>query len=394
MMVLVIADHTFSHTLLNKAYNSFWERISIPVLMVIMGFNLFKSYQKRELDMGRNLTVKELYSKNYFRRKMERFIFPYLVLYFFDLIITNVFFLVKSPRYSYPFYESQIYQYFGYTSFWGPGMWFIPVILSSILIFPLLYYCFKRYPKTTFLFSFIIEISMQWLQHVLYSETWWYTIFFFYTNILFLLSAIGMGMWIALNSKIFSIHNIIIWILGIISLLYLIGVNFIPDFKETFHLDWISGDYNFLTIPYSALLVLIVINLVPSQIKGSENKIWKNKIGKVVQEVSNSTYHILLAQILWFSIWYHYKLNLYNSFNSAPLNYLWFYPLNLSIGFGFGYIWYRLDKYWIPKSKEVPICALLYYILTVASIYFYITWFFRQFYAFWKFPIPETFYYI
>ena len=233
---------------------------------------------------------------------------------------------------------------------------------------------------------------MQWVQYILYADTWWYTIFFFYTNILFLLSAVGMGMWIALDSKISSKHNIIIWILGIISFGYLVGVNFIDDFKSVFHFYWISGDYNFLTFPYSALIVLIALNVLPAQLNLKGVKSWKEKFQKAIREISSSTYHILLVQILWFSIWYHYKSSIHTGFDDNPLNYIWFYPLNLLIGFVGGYLWYRFDQYWIPKSREVPIWALLYYILTLSSSIFYVSWFFGQFVVFWKYPIPDVFY--
>ena len=49
MIFLVIFDHTIPWTIKDNLGVVLWERISIPVFMVIMGFNIGKSLQRERL---------------------------------------------------------------------------------------------------------------------------------------------------------------------------------------------------------------------------------------------------------------------------------------------------------------------------------------------------------
>lgn len=73
MLALVIMDHSFTHQFLHQYYSSFWERISIPILMIIMGFNMGYSFHQRSVN-----SLKELYSFKYFEAKLRRYMIPYL----------------------------------------------------------------------------------------------------------------------------------------------------------------------------------------------------------------------------------------------------------------------------------------------------------------------------
>lgn len=392
MMALVIMDHSFTHGFLRQFGSSFWERISIPVLMVIMGFNLVISYKHKESRQG-SLKLRDLYTRSYFKKKMERFLFPYLTLYIIHFILEKILYQIRPPIINNFPYESTIYEFYGYTPLWGPGMWFIPVMLGSILVLPFLYWSFKRAPIITFIGTFLIEIGMQLTQHSIYQNQWWFTSFFWTTSILYMLSGIGLGMWIAKDQKLMSTHNLIVWMLFILSLIYLIYYSFVPNYDSILHIEWISGDYHFLAFPYSALLVLVALNVIPRSLNTTTSKIQK-KIQAFFQLISNSTFHILLAQILWFSIWYHYQMSIFTGFDAHPINYLWFYPLNLICCFTVGVLWNRGERWFLSKVGEIPLCAFIYYILTLLSILFYNRWFFGQFWPFFKYPVPSTFYII
>ncbi|MHA1519167.1 MAG: acyltransferase family protein [Promethearchaeota archaeon] len=390
MMALVIMDHSFTHAFLHDYASPFWERISIPVLMVIMGFNTVISYNASEAAIGHNLGLRELYSWAYFKKKIERFLIPYITLYIIHYVL-----LVILTRYAPPTidnfpYESVIFQYYGFTPFWGPGMWFIPVMLSSILVLPILYYCFRRLPVITFLATFGIEFGMQLAKKFLYQESWWFTSFFWITNILYLFSGVGMGMWIAKDTLQGTRNRLVRWLFLLPSLVYLYFYSFVDNFKTILYLSWLSGDYHFLTFPYSAILVVLVLKLFPNELNSSQPL--KKKLMRGIQTISKSTFHILLTQILWFSLWYHYWFNMQFGFDATPEKYLWFYPLNLSVGFVGGVLWHEAEIWFFSKIKEIPINAFIYYILFLLSIIFYVIWFFGQFWAFVKYPIPSQFY--
>ena len=117
-------------------------------------------------------------------------------------------------------------------------------------------------------------------------------------------------------------------------------------------------DYNLFIYPYSALIVMLALNIIPKSPHGPH---FRN-----LTSLSKATYHILMTQILYFSVIYGLFLNIeypfgtfYNYWNlthygtlvSAHANFLWFYVINVAITFTIGYIWYRLDKrFWEGKS--------------------------------------------
>ena len=153
MIFLVILDHSTTHDFMSQFGAALWERIAIPGFIVVMGFNLGISFNAKGIT-----TLKEAYSKEYFISKMKRYIIPYIILYFIQAIIylfVNIIF--HPPLIANGIYDLSEYMMLGYTPFWGPGMWFIPALFGSILVFPLLYICYKKAPIITFITCFIIE---------------------------------------------------------------------------------------------------------------------------------------------------------------------------------------------------------------------------------------------
>ena len=64
MIFLVIFDHTIPWEVKGGMGVALWERISIPVFLVIMGFNMGLSFRRRG-----ETSLKKIYSRNYFKNK-------------------------------------------------------------------------------------------------------------------------------------------------------------------------------------------------------------------------------------------------------------------------------------------------------------------------------------
>lgn len=161
MIFLVIYDHTIPWIIKREIGVSLWERISIPVFLVIMGFNMGLSFSKLE-----DKRLRKLYSWEYFKRKFWRYIYPFILLWIISSLIglaINGFDLIALTQYEHGNWELS-HLFIGILPFWGPGNWFIPVIFWSILLMPLLYKGFsgKLYWRIiTLILCFIIEISLQ-----------------------------------------------------------------------------------------------------------------------------------------------------------------------------------------------------------------------------------------
>ncbi|MFX1467825.1 MAG: acyltransferase [Promethearchaeota archaeon] len=351
MIFLVIFDHMVAWGVKDQMGVILWERISIPVFLVIMGFNMGLSFQRRGVSK-----LKELYSWSYFKSKILRYIVPFLVLYGFSTLIGLAFYQFNiTAMYHGQYYPEHgfIQLFTGILPFWGPGNWFIPVIFGSILIFPLLYWAFTKKPILTLILCFAVEIIMQLIvffvigQITTWEEAHYYNLFA--TSVLFYLSAIGLGLWFSFNRKPFSRRNLFIWILFPISLTYMIFYQFFDFRFRIGDVPLFRGDYLFLIFPYSAVLFLLVMMILPQKSD--------NKFSRAISLIGKSTYHILLTQMFGFAyifIWrgpHTYLIDVGFTFLEALLLiFAWM------IFIPFGILWYKMDH-----EKNI-IRRLLYYV--------------------------------
>jgi peptidoglycan/LPS O-acetylase OafA/YrhL len=338
MIFLVIFDHFVSWNIKGNIGVALWERISIPVFLVILGFNMGHSFRDRGIR-----TLKELYSWKYFKKKILRYVVPFLILYAastcIGLFMYNFDFIAMYDTQYYPNHGIVNLFYF-ILPFWGPGNWFIPVLLQSILVVPLLYWAFTKKPVLALIFTFLIEIVMQIIAYFLVGEgfTSWDQVHIYSllsNSILFYLSAVGLGMWFSQNHDLKHKHNFFMWILFPISLAFIIAYQFF-DYRITIDgARFLRGDYTLMVFPYSAFLVLVALKFLPKTAKG--------KIAKTITLISKSTYHILLTQILGYGMitafWgSHYGMDVpFDPSDILDLLVLWF-------GFVWlGILWYKID---------------------------------------------------
>ena len=342
MIFLVIFDHTIPWTIKGDMGVALWERISIPVFLVIMGFNMGNSFKQKG-----DVPLRELYSKSYFKNKILRYIVPFLILYIISTVVGLI-------LYSFDFnamIETQLLPHFGVVNlimgilpFWGPGNWFIPIIFQSILIMPLLYKGFSSKPiwsVLTLISCFVIEIAAQLFIFFCFGPppfpSWeiYYSFLFIICSVFIYLSAIGLGLWFSMGYGITEKRNLFMWILFPLSVIYLIIYMFFD-----FRFDFIRGDYNLFIFPYSAFLFLIGMKLLPERAEG--------KFAKGIAVIGKATYHILLTQILYFgivvAIWGdHYCASI---IGINPFNYIvcfTYLPINWVICIPLGVLWYLIE---------------------------------------------------
>ncbi len=137
------------------------------------------------------------------------------------------------------------------------------------------------------------------------------------------------------DSQILTKQNLFMWILFPLSLYYLIQYQFF-DLRH----DFIRGDYNLFVFPYSAFLVLLAIKLLPNR--------WDNWFTKIFSTMGKATYHILLTQILYFSVVYslygdHYGANIFGINTAYNFTILGSLIINWVICIPFGVFWYYVD---------------------------------------------------
>lgn len=383
LIFLVIMDHTFTHAYLHQYASSFWERIAIPMLLVIMGFNMGKSFKRKGYT-----TIKQLYSLSYFESKFKRYIAPYLVLYG----LQSIFYLLEQntgmTTNFLGFLDLEYKVYIGFTPFYGPGTWFIPALLSTILIFPVLYWCYLQKPALTLIGTFVFEMIWYVMKFYFYNVFSWQenmdamvTSIFFNCHILNMFSAVGLGLWFSTDHDIFSKRNIWMWSLVVVSVLYMIQYAFLENWLRynTLFFSWFGGDYHLFFFPYSGFLFLIGMKIFP------ENPQWP--LAKWIRRISNSSYHILMTQIFYFGLIYQFLIDFNTIFDGAPQNYIWFFTFNVIITFCGGMAWNELETRYYKKKRETTTQKNLYKGIIGLSAAFFIIRIILIVLFFYRYPI-------
>ncbi len=375
MIFLVIFDHYVHWNIKIDIGVALWERISIPVFLIVLGFNMGHSFRGQG-----DMSLKQLYSWSYFKKKILRYVVPFLILYaastFIGLFMYGFDFIAMYDT-QYSPSHGVINLFYLIMPFWGPGNWFIPVLLQSILVVPLLYWAFTKKPVLALILTFAVEIAMQTIVFFLFGEgfTSWEEVHvysLFSNSILFYLSAVGLGMWFSQNHKLQHNRNFFMWFLYPISLAYIVAYQFFGFLFMINGARFLRGDYNFMVFPYSAFLVLLALKLLP--------KTSKTKISKSISLMGKSTWHILLTQILGYGMitayWgTHYGMDVpFNPFDIVDLVVLWIVFIWLGI------VWYKIDH------QEDLTRRILYYLnFFILFPCFFLLTFWAQ--GFWI-PIP------
>ena len=287
MIFFVIIDHSLEIYL--RPAGSFWERTSIPMFLVIMGFNMGLSFQRKNID-----SLKSLYSWGYFKNKLWRYIVPFLIIYaistLIGLIIFDFSFEALLNNHFKPNWGYIKFLFIGMYPFTGPGNWFIPVIFQSILFLPLLYKFYSKSPILTLILCYVLEFCAWLFLFFTFGDITslkeWYNVIFLQITFFFYLSAVGLGMWFSKDHNIFSKRNLFLWILFALSLTYIIAYTFFD-----YRIKFIRSDYNLLFYPYSAFIFLVAMKLLPKKST--------NIFTDIISVIGKSTYHILLVQILY-----------------------------------------------------------------------------------------------
>ncbi|MBN2157113.1 MAG: acyltransferase [Candidatus Lokiarchaeota archaeon] len=350
-MLLVIMDHSTSYDDLLELASPYWQRIAIPLFLIILGFNWSKS-----MEQHKNKSLRYIYSWNvYFKKKMLRFILPFAIIYLLSIILLIIQKTIPTiPQMYISYYADPMLKIFLFLPVWGPGNWFIPLLFLTILIFPLMHKAFMKQPVMALVGCFLVELLYYLIIFVVRifwqnrgyvpvgSWNYYNTLTIIRCTPFRAMSAIGLGIWLSIDHNWFSRRNIVIWVLGGLSAVYLFFYTFAGYRSSIF-----IGDYSMLHFPWSALLVMLALNLFPKGPKGKQNRF--------IRLLSNSTYHILMVQIFYFSIIYNYLLPLFGDNpiwahvggENYKLHYLWYYPVNVIFTFSVGGLWYNLEKKYI-----------------------------------------------
>ncbi len=331
-IALVILDHSITHELRSTLLPYFWELTSIPLFLVIMGFNAGNSFKSRESGPHKGLC-----SRSYFTRKLDRYLKPFLITYVVGLTLAAS---------SVPL-GIQIVSSLEFLPFSGPGMWFVPVALTAVIVLPALYRLFVWKPPMAVLLCFLIDL----LQHIaLYaitssvpseSLTADLVRFIFLTSITVYLFPVALGFWFSRGHGLMDRHNYCLYPVFILSLVYIASYTFLGF--RLFFIPEVGFEYNLFVMPYSAFLFILGMRLLPSRLH--------RRLIMLAARVGKASYHILMVQIVYFSILYkHIPYLPTQGIAADPVSNLLFYLTSLAICASIGVIWNEIRD-WTRRSR-------------------------------------------
>ena len=351
-IILVVMDHSLTWEVKASIGSLFWERLSIPFFLMVMGFNMAYSFK-----YSGGTSLRELYTGAYFKRKIARYVLPFAVLYMGSILLGLYFGHLSFNEYT----------LLGSPPFWGPGDWFIPLLFGSIVVFPLVYWAFRRQPILTMLLCFMSEIILQlvmyiWLPFPNETALEGFIVTAIRTTIPIYLPAVALGLWFSEGHNLFGKHNWFLTVYAPVCFIFMIDytTHFVRSiggsvgYAFTIIDSIFRGDYTLLFYGYAAVLMLAALSVLPQTAKG--------RIQVFVQKIGKASYHILLFQILWMSIvywsvsheavYYHMIPDFATILSwSTPLLYLAFYLTNLTVSLAGGLAWYEAEKRASARGK-------------------------------------------
>lgn len=120
----------------------FWVDMAVPVFMIISGFTFSQSAEKNELvDVG------SWFRKKSMLPKLTRILIPYCLI----VLVQMGMFVVFSPR------GAKEYLLGILTGGWGPGSYYVPVLIQLLILFPLMYVLSLKNLKGTVWIFFIVH---------------------------------------------------------------------------------------------------------------------------------------------------------------------------------------------------------------------------------------------
>jgi hypothetical protein len=250
---------------------------AIPIFFILMGRNAGASFERK-----RWFEIRKLYSKTYFITRFYRLIVPliitFIVSFFLGLYLNKIYL--------------GILNLIGYFPLTGYGNYFISIILQYILVFPLLYFFYKKNSKITIIFTILISIVFEVVSTVipiLQGNSYLYQ-----ACILRYIFALVLGLWLVDNfdNRLSLLRNKYI-ILGLLISISYIVMNSVYSFKISFFTPYWQPE-NFLAFFYPLIFCAIGMRYLPSK--------KTNLIVKTAAFIGKASYHIFLVQILFTGI--------------------------------------------------------------------------------------------
>jgi Acyltransferase family len=271
-MIGVVAQHGLAS--LSAVGASFWIFQAVPVLVVLFGVNM-----KTSLDRRRQ-TGLSWYVRDYLRRRMERLLIPFAVVWVVAYAL---------GRWAGTAHVGAL-ALAGALPVQAPGNYFIPMIIALTLTVPLIHTGYRRSRTTTVLTLILLDLGFE-LVAPRVGILMGHGQFLYDASPLRYLVAFVAGFLLVDGSRSVAARTVAA-VLVAASLAYLV--------LELTHGEWFAGfvpgftrPTNLFAVPYAAALTLLLVRVLPAESS--------NPLLRAGGYAGRASFHVFLVQMVWFA---------------------------------------------------------------------------------------------
>lgn len=279
-IIAVIVLHTVPVEFLVNSYAIFHIWQAVPIFLVIIGVTLSLSYDKYDYT-----SIGQYYSKDNILHRCNR-ILPAFAVTFLVALVSGV----ARGEYYWGWKT-----YLGFLPISSPGNYFLSLILQLLIIAPLMVYFYRKHPTLSIIIFFALNLIFELLSPYVFNGDR----YLYYSCLFRVLAIVSVGLY--LGSKLASgqlsniSRNRFIQIGVLFSIIYLI-VSVACGWKLPLFLEPMETQY-LLYLFYPVLIVVIVLNIKLDYFKD-------DAIFRLCVLIGRASYHIFLAQMLYFGLRY------------------------------------------------------------------------------------------
>lgn len=310
-VIMVIVTH-YDWTDKSSPFFTMLINMAVPVFMIVSGYNFAMSGRRKAEG-----SLRKMYGWSMMKPKLVRFLVP-----FFSICLIEMILLAIEDKNINPL---RIFLLGAY----GPGSYYVPVMIQLLVIFPILYMLVEKNAKLGIAVAGIANLLFEIGVKVFEMDKYYYRL-----SIGRYLLLIAFGCYLYLHPE-HRVKRYQMWTMFLVGFAYIVAVfGFDKDLL-------LFGYWKTTAMPVAFYIFPIVILLF--------RKFYHSRIpgifGNLLTRIGQASYHIFLAQM----VYYHFELG--GAIMQAP----WYFavPFNILIAVPAGLAFYELDNQFIRKVRQM-----------------------------------------
>lgn len=286
--------------------------MAVPVFMIVSGYNFAMSNCKKA-----DGKLARMYGWNMIKPKLVRFLVP-----FFSICFIEIGLLFIEERNINPF---RIFLLGAY----GPGSYYVPVMLQLLVIFPLIYVLVERNAKLGIALAGAVNLLFEIAVKLFEIEKYYYRLSI---GRYLLLIAFGCYLYLHPGHRVKRYQLCAMFFAG---LAYIVTVFYFE--KELLLFDYWKTTAMPVAFYIFPVVILLFRKFYHCRIPGA--------VGRLMMWIGQASYHIFLVQM----VYYHFDLG------GAIMQAAWYVavPFNILISVPAGLAFYELDNLFMQKVRQI-----------------------------------------